>query len=283
MDNGHGGTYSYGEMAEPNQVETVGIPRPVRVAFPVQVCFEGERFSIDEFTANLSVGGLFLPTDRMIPPRTRGTLTFRISQWEEPFTVEAEVVRTAPPGGGPDNHSCGLGLMFVDLSATNRKRLQRLVEGIRDGSVSETIRRAIREDNKNLLSELRNRPTDQKVMFAVSARGEEIDALIRDGNTAVLQRVLDNPRLTAAQVAKLLRAPRTQTRILFTLCQTARWMSNDEIRFLFCRHPNAPLPEVMRLVGRLSPEQLRKLTRNANLRPQIQARAHAALSFQRAR
>jgi hypothetical protein len=39
----------------------------------------------------------------------------------------------------------------------------------------------------------------------------------------------------------------------------------------------------MRLVGRLSPEQLRKLTRNANLRPQIQARAHAALSFQRAR
>jgi hypothetical protein len=88
-------------MAEPNQVETIAIPRPVRVVFPVQVRFEGEEFSIDEFTANLSVGGLFLPTERMIPPRTRGTLTFRISQWEKPFTVEAEVVRTAPPGGGP--------------------------------------------------------------------------------------------------------------------------------------------------------------------------------------
>ena len=48
--------------------------------------------NVDEFTANLSVGGIFLPTEHALPERARGTLTFRISQWEQPFTVEAEVV-----------------------------------------------------------------------------------------------------------------------------------------------------------------------------------------------
>ena len=58
------------------ELDTVGIPRPVRVVFPVEVCFAGETFQINEFTANLSVGGIFQPTDRLVPSRTQGTLTF---------------------------------------------------------------------------------------------------------------------------------------------------------------------------------------------------------------
>ena len=43
--------------------------------------------------------------------------------------------------------------------------------------MSESIRRSIREGGSNLLDELRGRPADQKVMFAVSANCTEIDAL----------------------------------------------------------------------------------------------------------
>ena len=58
-------------------------------------------------------------------------------------------------------------------------------------------------------------------------------------------------------------------------------MSNVEIRFLFCLHPNAPIPEVNSLLGKLPVERLRELTRNPNLRPQIRARAQTALSSRR--
>ena len=61
-------------------IEQGKVPRAIRVVFPVKVDFSGERFEIQEFTENLSVGGLFLPTDRHVEPRTPGSLTFRISR-----------------------------------------------------------------------------------------------------------------------------------------------------------------------------------------------------------
>ena len=45
------------------------LDRPVRVVFPIRVSFSGDTFLIKEFTANLSVGGIFLLTARMFPPR----------------------------------------------------------------------------------------------------------------------------------------------------------------------------------------------------------------------
>ena len=75
----------------------------------------------------------------------------------------------------------GVGIRFLDLAPADLKRLGRLVDGIRDGSVTQAIRRSIEEGKTDLLQELRRRPIDQKVIFALTAGAEEIDALIRDG------------------------------------------------------------------------------------------------------
>jgi uncharacterized protein (TIGR02266 family) len=243
------------------------------VAFPVKVCFEGEAFQIREFTANLSVGGIFLPTDRPVPPRTQGTLTFKISQWEEPFTVKAEVVRTAPPGGGPDEHPGGLGIMFIDLTRKDKARLQRLVDGIRDGSIAQSIRRSIRESSGLLLQELRKRPADHKVIFAIAARGVEIEALIRDGNPTAVLRLLDNPRLSLANLRQILRDPRSSVKILDEIKGNQRWMADEEVRALFCTHPNAGLQDALKLLPRLPVNRLSAMGRNASLRPPIRLTA----------
>ena len=130
------------------------IPRPVRLAFPLQASFAGHRFEIDEFTADLSEGGIFLPTERIITPLTRGTLTFRSSTWEQPFTVQAEVVWNSPTP--TETHPAGIGLQFVDLAERDKLRLRRLVDGIQDGSVVEALRRRIRA-GQSLHQELRGR------------------------------------------------------------------------------------------------------------------------------
>ena len=251
------------------------IPRPVRVVFPVQVAFSGADFEISEFTVNLSVGGIFLPTENVIPSATSGTLTFRISQWDQPFTVKAEVVWVATP---TEEQPAGVGLQFIDLTNTDRKRLQRLVDGIRDGSVAQAIRRSIREESTDLLKELRRRPMDQKVIFALSAAGEEIDALIRDGVPAVVIRLLQNPRLNDFHVKKILRNPRMNTRVLIDVRREVRWMKDEENRYLFCVHPHAPLQEALNLLSRMSAARLKAIQANSAIKQQIRSKAGLLLS-----
>ncbi len=235
--------------------------------------FSGIEFRIKEFTANLSAGGIFLPTEYMVPPGTVGTLTFRISQWEEPFTVQAEVVRAVRPGDEPDIEEPGLGIRFLELSEADKKKLERLVLGVCDGSVVEAIRRSIRENRRNISEELRGRPTDQKVMFAVGARSEEIDALIRDGNQSAVQRLLDNPRLSGPQVRTILKDHRTRAGFMLALKRQRRWMEEEETRVLYCLHPNTPLRDAVAQLQTLPVSQLQAVERNPNVRAQIQAAA----------
>jgi len=252
---------------------SVGEERAVRVVFPVRVEFAGESFCISEFTANLSVGGLFLPTEVVVPPLVLGSLTFQISQWETPFTVRAQVVRVAPPGGAPTNHPRGLAVQFVDLTPRDHRRIERVLEGIHDGSVVQAIRKAQREEGRELQAVLRGRPTDHKIVFAATASGTEIEALIRDGNQTVVKRLLDNPRLAARHVRLMLRDGRTSPVALLTIARQGTWFEDEECRELFCQHPRADLQEVMKLMSRLARNRLVLMSRDSALRPQVRARA----------
>ena len=247
----------------------MGNPRPVRVAFPVQVRFEGADFSVDEFTANMSVGGIFLPTPETIPVRTRGSLSFRLSQWEQPFIVQAEVVWSTPSDQEQGETPAGVGLMFIDLSDDHRRRLERLVNGIQDGSVTEAIRRSLSSPGTNLLQELRKRPTDQKVMFAVAAQSTEIDALIQECTPAAIIRLLANPRLHLRHVQKILRDSRTQVGTLLEIHKERKWMQDARTRMLFCVHPLAPLDKVRDLLSRLPTAQLKQVAQNRVLRKPV--------------
>lgn len=251
--------------------------RPVRVNFPVRVVFSGVEFRIKEFTVNVSVGGLFLPTDYMVPAGTVGTLTFRISQWEQPFTVKAEVARTINPGDDPDIEVPGIGIKFLGIDDGTRRKLERLVLGVQDGSVVQAIRRSIRENRHDISKELRARPTDQKVMFAVGACNEEINALIRDGNQAAVLRLLDNPRLISSQVRKILKDRRTRVGFMMALKRQKRWLVEEETRVLYCLHHSTPVADALAQLKTLAPSRLQAFERNINVRPQIRTAAQALL------
>jgi uncharacterized protein (TIGR02266 family) len=247
--------------------------RPVRVIFPAKVCFSAQNLEIREFTADLSVGGIFLPTDKMIPVGCRGTLTFRISQWEEPFTVAGEVVRQVPPGTEEDDQECGLGIRFIDITPSHEKKLDRLVRGICDGSVVQSIRRTIREDGKGLDAEIRRRPTDQKVILALGAQGEEIKALIREGIPEVVLRLLNNPRVGVSDVKLIIRDPRTPAKVLMAIKRNRRFLADEELRFHYVQHQNVVLADAVSMLRTLSLERLKLLERNPGIRPQIRATA----------
>jgi uncharacterized protein (TIGR02266 family) len=257
------------------QVETPQglIERPVRVDIPVLVSFSSESFAVHDFTLNLSEGGIFIPTDKMCPVGTRGTLKFRSSQYEDPMIVIAEVVRTVEPDEEQPAKQCGLGLKFLEVSDAQLKKLREMVEGVRSGTVVETIRKSLMESTRTLAQELRSRPTDQKMMLALNANSKEIDALVRDATPSVLLRLLENPRLTHGHVVTMLRSPKLTTRVLSTIKAKGRFLTSAEARFLFCTHLNTNLGEAMEQLRLLPTERLRKVFAHPQVKSQIRVRA----------
>jgi uncharacterized protein (TIGR02266 family) len=250
-----------------------GLRRHPRVNLPVLVSFATATYTVEDYVLNLSEGGIFLLTERSCLVGTRGRLTFRLSQFDNPFELQAEVVRNVDAGDETDGQKRGMGMMFVDPTERTRQQLRQLVAGVQSGSVVAAIRRAIGDCPQGLEVALRNRPTDQKLILALHARGQEIDVLLRDSNPSVLIRLLDCPRLASQHVQSMLRNRGLPTRVLSAICKERKWLTGEEHRWLFCTHPAAMLNEVLDEMRRLSAAKLAQLERNAGVRPQVRMKA----------
>jgi len=253
--------------------ERVHEERAVRVAIPVLVSFSSSAQAIRDFILDLSEGGIFLPTEKICEVGTLGTLKFRVSQFEDPFTLKGEVVRIGRPAERSGGDQSGMGIRFVDLTDQDVKRLRRLVDRVRDGSVAESIRRSIRESGRTLDQEIRRRPVDQKLMLAVTATNQEIQALVREGNPTVLVRLLDCPRLNPSHVLTMLRSPLIPTRFLMALRKNGKWLNNDEVRYLFCVHRNSVLSEALVELTRLPHAWQVKIAQDMRVRRPIRVKA----------
>ena len=247
--------------------------RSDRLAFPLRVSFEAEGQVLTDFTHNLSRTGLFLPSTTMLELGTRGSLTLRPTQWDEPLNLEGEVARVVAEAGVALDQPAGLGIRFKNVTPEQQRRIDGIVDGIRTGSISAAIRRSIQDGQKNLGEELRRRSTDQKVIFALSATGMEIDALIRDGNAAAVTRLLRNPRLNVSHVRTILKDVRLPTQVLRGIKRNSGWMADQSIKRLFCVHPAAPLQDVLAILSGLPRPVLEGIARNLNLRAQVRSQA----------
>jgi uncharacterized protein (TIGR02266 family) len=248
-------------------------PRADRLVFPIHVSFEAAGEVLKEFTHNLSSSGLYLPSTTMLKAGTRGVITLRPTQWDDPLTLEGEVVRVVVEAGVAVDQPAGLGIRFLDVTPEQQRRIDGIVDGIRSGSISSAIRRSIENGDRSLREELRKRSTDQKVIFALSASGTEIEAVIRDGNAAAVSRLLRNPRLTVAHVRSILKDVRLPSPVLRGIKRNPGWMADQHIRQLFCVHPNAPLQDVLAILPALPTPVLQGIARNVNLRAQVRTQA----------
>ena len=252
---------------------TVAADRTTRVQVPVLVSFESESFTVRDFTLDLSAGGIFLMTDHVCPWGTVGTMKFRSSQFEEPFTIQGRVVRVVSETELAAGKPPGLGIEFIELSDDVKKKLDDLVGGVRVGSVVEAIRKSVREGERTLDQDLRSRPADQKVMLATVATSEEVRALIRDGNPTVMIRLLTSPRMTPEHVLQMLRNRNLPTRVLSAICRSLTSRSNEEARWLFVTHPNAMFSEVLAEMKKLNRAKLLRLIREPDVRQNVRLKA----------
>jgi len=99
-----------------------------RAELKVTATATGKSFTSQNFTKDVSEGGIYVETDTMIPPGTDLTLEFTLPDAVRPVTAEGEVVRAVTKEETKTGQQPGLGIKFTNVSPENAERIKNFVE-----------------------------------------------------------------------------------------------------------------------------------------------------------
>ena len=109
------------------------IYRRVPFATAVRLQFDRFRGFVEEYSANLSLGGMFIRTDEPAPVGTEMPIEFRLGHDYELIKGRGRVV-WARRQAVDDEHPAGMGLRFLELTPGSRELIFKLVERrVREG------------------------------------------------------------------------------------------------------------------------------------------------------
>lgn len=109
------------------------IYRRVPFATAVRLQFDRFRGFVEEYSANLSLGGMFIRTDEPVPVGTEMPIEFRLGQDYELIRGRGRVVWVRKRAADAD-HPPGMGIRFLELTPGSRELIFKLVERrVREG------------------------------------------------------------------------------------------------------------------------------------------------------
>lgn len=102
---------------------------------PIRVLVEYEALSefLEDYTANLSIGGMFIATETPLDMGTRFRLRFAVPGRARPIETVGEVRWCVQPGPGAMN--AGMGVQFDPLKPAEMRALERLMKAYDSGEV----------------------------------------------------------------------------------------------------------------------------------------------------
>ncbi len=113
--------------------------------------------------------------------------------------------------------------------------------------------------NRKLLEAMRGMATGEKIALARFAHPGLFPSLFAEGDSRVLEAVLQNPRLTPEEVQRWLATGRPSPQDLAQLAATGRWASRPGVRSALLLHPSTPRAAALALLTSASREELRRL------------------------
>ena len=108
----------------------LSIERRTNRRLPIRVMVEYETtddFLID-YTANMSIGGMFIPTKEPLEMGTRFRMRFRLPDRKKPIETYA-VVRWVVSAENPGMMQPGMGVQFDELGPKDFRDVQKLIAG----------------------------------------------------------------------------------------------------------------------------------------------------------
>ncbi|HWN76143.1 MAG TPA: hypothetical protein VNO13_10375 [Candidatus Udaeobacter sp.] len=146
-------------------------------------------------------------------------------------------------------------------------------------SLSPTVSTELkRHAEEYVIARLPQLPLGQRITLARRGPARVAGALIATGHAQVLELALDNPRLTEAQVLKVLWHDKLPQVVVLTVANHRKWSHHYNVRLALVRNSSTPLAIVLSYLPQLTVVDLRELAAPGivpeNLRKYLQAEVH---------
>lgn len=100
-----------------------------------------------------------------------------------------------------------------------------------------------------------------------------LDRILHDRNPAVIQALLQNPRIVERDVVRIAAMRPTSPEVLRAICENPRWSSRYEVRKALACNPYTPESLAVRFVATLLRQDLSLIARDHRLAAQVRAAA----------
>jgi hypothetical protein len=164
---------------------------------------------------------------------------------------------------------------LVGLRLLRDLYLMDLVQFSLSPSVSAELKRHAEE---YIIARLPQLPLGQRITLARRGPARVAGALIATGHAQVLEIALDNPRLTEAQVLKVLWHDKLPQAVVLSVANHRKWSQHYNVRLALVRSSSTPLSIVLSYLPQLTVVDLRELAAPGivpeNLRKYLQAEVH---------
>ena len=145
---------------------------------------------------------------------------------------------------------------LVGLRLLKELYLMDLVQFALSPGVSAELKRTAEEQ---VLARLPQLPLGQKITLARRGPARVAGALLVEGHEQVIKVVLENGRLTEAQILKTLSRDRLPSAVIPAIVQHAKWSHCYNVRLALVRNPMSPLATVLAYLPELTVSDLREL------------------------
>jgi len=116
-----------------------------------------------------------------------------------------------------------------------------------------------RSAEQNLIARLPHVTLGQKIALARQSSTRILAALIIEGNAQAVEPAVENPRLSEAQVLKLLARDKLPLAVVPAFCRSRRWTSVPNVALALLRYPHTPPEAASNILSHIASGDLRTL------------------------
>ena len=131
---------------------------------------------------------------------------------------------------------------------------------------------------EQLIARLPHLALGQKIALARQASARVLGALILEGNSQVVEPAVGNPRLTEAQVLKLLARDKLPVAVVPALCRQRRWTSAPNVIMALMRYPHTPPELAQHILPGISSAELRELSQTKTISQRLRRQIERELA-----
>ncbi|MFN0124562.1 MAG: hypothetical protein ACKV2V_29020 [Blastocatellia bacterium] len=171
-------------------------------------------------------------------------------------------------------------MLMEDLALPDEEAIA--AEAARIAMEAQAEGQALNEEQSTWMQRILRMNTKQRVKIAIKGDREARGILMRDPNKIVLVAVLNNPRITEAEVEAMTKMKTVPEDALRIVGLNRAWMRNYLIINNLVRNPRTPVATSMPLLNRLFPKDLKDLVGNRNVPEAIRKTAQRLIQARNA-